>query len=288
MIGASLPYGPKVAPRDRVLARLAGRIPEDALALVPRKWEKLGRVLLLRLPAALAPHERAVAEAFAEVLGVETVLEDRGGVAGEYREMADTRLLLGEATETMHVENGVRYKLDAARLMFSSGNVEERTRIGRLDARGETVVDLFAGIGYFTLPLAAKAGAARVVACEKNPLAHRYLVENAALNGVADRVDARLGDCREVAPRGVAHRVVLGYFPGTAAFLPTALAALRPEGGVLHHHDTAPAESARERLAADVRAACAAAGRACEVVHFRVVKSYAPGIVHAVVDAVLR
>lgn len=278
-------HGAHVAPRDRVLARLVAALPAERLADVPRKWEKLGRVLLVRMPASLAAHEREVATAFADVLGVDTVLDERGGVTGEFREMVETRVLLGSATETIHTENGVRYRLDAARIMFSSGNVEERTRMGRIDARGETVVDMFAGIGYFALPLAVHAGAARIHACEKNPLAHRYLVENVALNKVADQVETRLGDCREVAPRGVAHRVVLGYFPGTAAFLPTALASLRPEGGILHFHDTAPAESAREALERAVRAACDLAGRGCKVRHFRVVKSYAPGIVHAVLDA---
>lgn len=62
-----------------------------------------------------------------------------------------------------HKESGVTFCLDATKCMFSSGNVTERTRMGRLKAAaGETVVDLFAGIGYYTLPLLAKAGAAKV------------------------------------------------------------------------------------------------------------------------------
>ena len=57
-----------------------------------------------------------------------------------------------------HRENGLLYCLDVTRCMFSSGNVTEKARMGALRCRGETVVDLFAGIGYYTLPLLTHAG----------------------------------------------------------------------------------------------------------------------------------
>ena len=57
-----------------------------------------------------------------------------------------------------HKENGIFYCLDITRCMFSSGNVTEKARMGRLQCTGETVVDLFAGIGYYTLPLLVHAG----------------------------------------------------------------------------------------------------------------------------------
>ncbi len=76
---------------------------------------------------------------------------------------SQAELLLGEDGWVEHKESGVTFCLDATKCMFSSGNVTERTRMGRLKAAaGETVVDLFAGIGYYTLPLLAKAGAAKV------------------------------------------------------------------------------------------------------------------------------
>ena len=35
--------------------------------------------------------------------------------------------------------------------MFSSGNITEKMRVAKFDCTGQTVVDLYAGIGYYTL-----------------------------------------------------------------------------------------------------------------------------------------
>lgn len=67
-------------------------------------------------------------------------------------------LLKGKDGWVEHRENGILYCLDVTRCMFSSGNVTEKARMGRLACGGETVVDLFAGIGYHTLPLLVHAG----------------------------------------------------------------------------------------------------------------------------------
>ena len=98
-------------------------------------------------------------------------------------------------------------------------------------------MDMFAGIGYFTLPMAVLGRPARVHAAEIDTEAHRYLVANVARNGVGDVVEPLLGDCRDVAPRGVADRVVMGYVGGTEAFLDTAMETLSEGGGVVHLHD---------------------------------------------------
>lgn len=67
-------------------------------------------------------------------------------------------LLKGGSGWVEHRENGILYCLDVTRCMFSSGNVTEKARMGSLQCRGETAVDLFAGIGYYTLPLLVHAG----------------------------------------------------------------------------------------------------------------------------------
>lgn len=281
------PRDPRRSPREQVTAILEPLLPSALLASVPDKWEQLGDVLVLRLPDALRPHASDVAAAFADVLAVKSVLDDREGVAGEYREMRAAPLW-GSDTIATHVENGVTFRFDASRIMFSSGNVAERARAAALPAKGETVVDMFAGVGYFAIPLAVHARPARVVAIEKSPLAYRYLVENAERNGVADIVECWHGDNREYQPEGIADRVLMGYFPGTSAFLPKALRLLKPEGGVIHYHDTAHERTWREELTRAALDAARGCGVAVRIADARVVKSHSPGVVHAVLELHVR
>ena len=96
-------------------------------------------------------------------------------------------------------EAGVAYGFDATHTMFARGNGSERMRFGALDARGETVVDLYAGVGYFALPLLCRAGVAFAHCCEGAPAAVAALRRNLAANGVAEsRYAIHVGDSSAV------------------------------------------------------------------------------------------
>lgn len=287
--------------RPTPFAQVLARLPAALQPLAPDRWEKLGDVVILRLEQGALPHARQIAAAYADVLGARCVLRDVAGVAGELRERR-AEVIYGDDPVTTHLENGVRYRFDASRIMFSSGNLAERGRA--IDAPGETVVDMFAGIGYFSIPLAIRGGPTRVVAIEKNPLSFQYLKENVALNRVERVVEPWLGDNRDYMPEGIADRVLMGYFPGTAKFLPKALALLKPRGGVVHYHDTAHERGWKDEMTRNFLEAARACGRVVavqearvvtaasedqdagvDILQTRVVKSHSPGVVHAVLVA---
>lgn len=209
-------------------ARRAGLDPRG----LPRRWEKVGDVLVLRFPPGLDVPREAIAPVYAGVLGAKTVVEKMGGVQGPWR-LPQVRWVWGDGTETVHLEDGVRFKLDVAKVMFSSGNLDERGRMARAPAAGETVVDLFAGIGYFSVPMAVHSEAARIVACEANPVAFGYLEDNIRINRVVSIVP-RLGDCRDVAPTGIADRIVMGHFDAPD-FLDVAFRAAKRRA-MIHLH----------------------------------------------------
>jgi len=276
-------------PAERVRERLRAVAGEPLAEAMPRGYQRLGRVLLLRLPPSLLPYGTVLAKAWQRELGVETVLVHRGPIDGELRRPR-LEVLGGTEVETEVVEHGSRWRLDASRLMFAAGNRTERLRFARLVRPGEQVADLFAGIGYFTVPAARAQPDARFVAVEKNPLAFRYLEENLRRNGVAPQVRPVLGDNRTVPLEpGAFHRVLLGYLPSSLPWLPRALELVARPVGSVHVHLVVDARGARRNAEEAVAAALTQAGASADgPLHAREVKPYGPGRTHAVVDATVR
>lgn len=269
----------RVDPIDQIREALS--LPPDLERRLPSRWELFGDVLVLRLPAELDDREGEVAAAYASVLGAKSVLRSEGGIRGDLRTPV-VRLIHGRDTVTKHLENGVFFKFDVSKLMFSSGNVDERARVAGIRCDGEHVVDMFAGIGYFSIPLAVHQRPGRVIACELNPVSYEYLVQNISLNQVEGVVEPVLGDNRSLEGESVADRVFMGYVKTTHEYLDTAFRLIR-DGGTIYYHETCPCELLPDRPMDRLRAALPD-GR-LEVLALREVKSYSPGVSHVVVEA---
>ncbi|NWY35231.1 TYW2 protein, partial [Pheucticus melanocephalus] len=209
----------------------------------------------------------ALWETVATALGARRVAR-RGRVMPDGMRSPRVTLLLGQHGWVEHVDNGIRwagaagcgwrgrdcphclsgssrYTFDVTKCMFSPGNITEKLRVASLPCSGEVVVDLYAGIGYFTLPFLVHAGAAFVHACEWNSHAVEALHRSLVLNGVRDRCHIHSGDSRQLQLRDVADRVNLGLIPSSEEGWPVACRVLKKAtGGVLHiHHnvETRPA-----------------------------------------------
>jgi len=248
------------------------------LATALKHWELLGEVLVVSLPKDTKNKEELGRKLMGIMPRVTAVL-NYNGVRGIYRE-PEVELIAGDATETIHKEDGCVFKMDPMKVMFSSGNQKEKMRIARASNPDEVILDMFAGIGQFTIPVAKYSSPRKVYAIEKNPTAYSYLKENVRLNGLTN-VEIIHGDCRKVSPRGVADRVIMGYFE-EGDFLPTALEALNG-GGVIHYHlvikkDKLAKEA--EKLETEMNDQ----GYSASIKELRTVKSYAPSLHHCVVD----
>jgi tRNA wybutosine-synthesizing protein 2 len=275
-------------PVDRVRVRLAREVGAALAAKVPDGYQRLGHVLVVRVPADLWPHRRALGAAWCAELGVDTVLARTGTIEGELREPS-VETIAGRATETEVVEHGVRWRFDAVRVMFAMGNRTERQRVRTLVRAGERVADLFAGIGYFAVPAALADPTVRVTAVEKNPVSYRYLVTNARLNGVADRLEPVEGDNRSVElPPASFDRIFLGWLPDATPWLDRALVLAGPGPAWLHLHRVADVREPLSETAAAVLARIAGLGRkVLPGARAREVKPYGPGRRHVVVDVPL-
>ena len=191
------------------------------------------------------------------------------------------KILYGSETETVNKENGCLFKLDLSKVMWSKGNNNERLRIARLVEDGERVIDMFAGIGYFSIPIGVHANAEEVIAIEINPNSYEFLCENIQLNKL-DNITPILGDCKVETPKFKADRIIMGYVKTTHHYLNVAINSLN-EGGILHYHETVPEKLMMTRPVE--RIISEADGREVEILKINKIKKYAPGVEHVVIDA---
>lgn len=261
---------------------LVDKLSKNELELLPKGWQILGGTILINIPLHLGNRRREIGDALLKLYPRCRTVVATKAVSGRFRE-PEIEVIAGDTnTETIHKENGCRFKLDASRIMFSQGNLNERRRMSGV-GRDEIVVDMFAGIGYFSIPMAVHSKPKKIVAIEVNPLAYRYLCENVQLNKVEDIIQPVHGDCAIKTPAGIADRVIMGSFE---AFhhLTQGINALKP-GGILHYHETTPEKLCFNRPISRIVDAAGMLGRPVKIRKSHKVKKYSPGVWHVVIDA---
>ena len=214
---------------------LEGVIPVELLGKVPSSYDVVGEVAVIELPRELRGYERAVGEALMRLHPrVRTVLA-KGGTRGVFR-VRELRVIAGSgATETTHREHGCTYKLDLAKMFFNPRMSGERLRVARMVKPGEKVLDMFAGVGPFSILIARLQPDVEVLAIELNPEAYRYLVENIRLNRVEGRVKAIWGNVGDILKRldETFDRIIMDLPRDSLKYLPIALRRSRA-GTVIH------------------------------------------------------
>ena len=234
--------------------------------------ERLGDIVILDEDDDERAREIAEAVTASDV-PCETVLNRASPIEGELR-VRRWDVLAGDGTETVHREYGHAFALDVAEVYFSPRLATERHRVIEQVAAGESVVDMFAGVGPYAIPMATRG--ADVVACDLNEAAIAYLRENAERNGVADRVTAIAGDVRDLpsSHADTADRLVMNLPHSAEEFLGAAV-RLAGDDCVIHYYDI---QHEDDPFGPGTRAIREAAGDeyAVSVETERVVRSYAP------------
>ena len=238
------------------------------------KYKKIGDILILD-----NSYQNDDLESLSEKHNVKTIMKINH-IQGTKREPV-YKILWGDETETIHKENGCLFKLDLSKVMWSKGNNNERLRIAKLVEDDETVIDMFAGIGYFSIPIGVHSNAKEVIAIEINPNSYNFLCENIKLNKLGN-ITPVLGDCMVETPKFKADRIVMGYVKTTHHYLKVAIDSLN-EGGILHYHETVPEKLIDTRPIERITAQ--AGGREVTLLKINKIKKYAPGVEHVVIDA---
>ncbi|MBI2137544.1 class I SAM-dependent methyltransferase family protein [Candidatus Woesearchaeota archaeon] len=236
---------------------LREKLSERQLGFLRRAFDIVGDVAVVEIPKELEGKRKVIASAVMKMHGnVKAVYVERGGRKGKLRLQKLEWLAGGKRTETVAVENGVRLKLDVAKVYFSPRMASERKRIYEQVKEGEVVLVMFSGAAPYVVEIAKHTKAGCVYGVELNRVAHRYAIENVMLNKVENKTRLFCGDVGRVLPKlgKKFDRIVMPLPKGAHAFLDLALRYVK-RNSIINYYDFLPDEEIPKAAVARVEAA---------------------------------
>ena len=277
--------------RKNLKAILTRKLGPDKLEHLNRSFDTIGDIAIIKIPQTLEQYGSIVAEAIMQTnKHIKTVLRQASSVTSDYR-LRKLEWIGGERkTETIHKENGCIFKVDLKRCYFSPRLIHERMRIARQIQPNEVIVNMFAGVGCYSIVIAKHSKAEKIFSIDINPAAFKYMRENIKLNEVSQRTVPLHGDASAVIQerlQNVADRVLLPLPNKAYEYLHHAKLALKSNGGRIHYYDFEHAERGENPIAkvkARVAKKLRNLGAAFEAPFGRVVRTTGPRWYQVVVD----
>lgn len=269
---------------DKLRKKLEKELSKEELNSLPRGYQIIGDILLIKLNENLLKHKKIIGEKIIEILPyihtVCLIIEIKRNIR-----KPKVEVIAGlKRTQTMNKEHGCKFFLDVSDIMWSQGNKNEKIRLMKAVKPKETIVDMFAGIGYFSIILAKYCRPKKIYAIDVNPKAIKFLRKNAWLNNVEEKIEILQGDCRKFANllEGTADRIIMGYLFYTEKFLPCAF-RIAKKNAVIHLHRTVKEEEINAIGKRLVKIGIKNRVK-MKILKITKVKSYAPKIWHVVYD----
>jgi len=222
-------------------ALLADKLKPNELELIYKSYDIIGDIAVIRVPEPLQQQSEIIAEAVMQThKRVRSVWHQVGPVSGDLR-LRELEWVAGERrSETIHREHGCAFKVDLRSCYFSPRLSYERIRIARQVQSGEVIVNMFAGVGCYSIIIAKHSKASKIFSIDINPVAVQYMQENVELNKVKERVLPLEGDAKRIVEerlRRVANRVLMPLPERAYEYLDSAVLALKPTEGWIHYYD---------------------------------------------------
>jgi tRNA (guanine37-N1)-methyltransferase len=276
-----------------MLKQVLGSIltPEET-AQVYSAFDQIGDIVIIKIPDELMPKKKLIADAIlANVKTAKAVFAQVSPVKGDFR-VRDLEFIAGEnRTITEYKEHACRFKVDVARTYFSPRLSTERQRIADMVGDNETIVNMFAGVGTYSVVIAKANRTCRIYSIDSNAAASELDKVNAKLNKVQDRIVSICGDAAQVIKdrlAGQADRVIMPLPERAKEFVDSAVLALKDKG-IVHYfaHVKADSKKAGQELGLqDAHGAFAKYDH--QVLAVRVVREVGPRIYQIVADVSVR
>jgi len=227
--------------RKRLRKKLSTAFSSAESSLIYNSFDVIGDIAIIKVPDGnVVNAEKVASQIMAVNRNVKTVFAQTSPILGDFR-VRDLRLLAGEdKTSTKYKESGCVFAVDVEKCYFSPRLSHERLRIASLVKGGETVVNMFSGVGCFSIIIAKTVSKTKVFSIDVNPTAVQYMEENVRINRVYGKVIPLLGDSKDIINaqlQGKADRVLMPLPEKALEYLPYAVSALKKPGGWIHYYD---------------------------------------------------
>lgn len=221
-------------------------IPRELQTLLPTSFDVIGKQAIIKLPDELLDYKEDIAKAIlAANKNIETIALDYG-VEGEKR-VRNLRIIAGkQISETIHKEYGIELKIDPSLVYFSPRLATERWRIAQLVEEGEIVIDMFCGVGPFSILIAKQRKPKKIYSIDINENAIHYLNKNISRNKVPN-VEPLHGDSGVLVPNlEKADRIIMNLPHSSFEFLQPALSNIK-SSGIIHYYEILGHDNMEER-----------------------------------------
>lgn len=211
-------------------------------------FDQIGDIIIVRIPDSLLSKKKIIGKTLLEnVKTANSVFCQSSPVEGDFR-TRDLEIIAGQdKTETEYKEFGCRFVVDVQKAFFSPRLSNERNRIAEQILDGQTVINMFGGIGMFSI-IAAKNKKCSVYNIDINPDAVELCEKNIKLNKLSGKVFAIQGDAAQIIKEKLENkgdRVLMLLPERSDEFLDSAVAATK-NNGIIHYYSHIHADKKSE------------------------------------------
>ncbi|MCJ7634034.1 class I SAM-dependent methyltransferase family protein [Candidatus Bathyarchaeota archaeon] len=273
-------FDEKRKPIQNLQEALIDCLPPEYLAKIPHSMDIIGNVAIVEIPPELEKYKFLLGNAVLQVNSdIGTVLAKIGAISGERRLRTFETIAGTGETRTLYREHRCIYHLDPRKVYFSPRLSQERWRLTQKVQSGEVIIDMFAGVGPFSIQLAKKHLDSTVYAIDINPDAIEFLHLNIIANKVPN-VFPILGDARTVIEQAFmrkADRVIMNLPESAIQFIDVACMALKASGGTIHYYGFEAEPHVFEKAEERVSTAILGTGRTLKgIIDSRLIRPIAP------------
>ena len=269
---------------------LANILTENESQQLISAFDQIGSIIIVRIPDSLISKKKIIGETLLEqVKTTKSVFFQSSPVEGDFR-TRNLEILAGDdKTETEYKESGCRFIVDVEKTFFSPRLSTERERISNLVNDNETIVNMFGGIGMFSI-LSAKKKSCTVYNIDINPDASKLCEENTRLNKLKGNVISLNGDASDIIKKELqnsANRVLMLLPERSDEFLDSAISSLKTNG-IIHYYSHIHADKKQDAAKLSEVHFLKTNATHSKILNSKIVRPIGPRFYQTVVDAAIQ